>query len=517
MKKKSTITLISAGSYNVENGLRLISAYLKKHGHEVKLIFLGSFDSYTPVFEFFNKDVVGALVDQCERSDLIGFSLMTPDFMKVTDLTLKIKEACDTPIIWGGIHPTVRPEECMKYADMVCIGEGEEAMLDLANSIESGTITDIDNIWFKRNDKIIKNDVRPLEEDMDKYPFQDYDINTHFVLRGDKIERMSEQLLEDTMPKNAELGTQQVEFYINTTRGCPHDCTYCCNNALRKVYRKKGKYLRKRSPENIIEEIESVKSKFGFIKQVLITDDTFFVRSEKEIEEFCTSYKERIGLPLRCYLSPQTINESKFKLMIDAGLHRVSMGIQSYNSDTLKDIYKRSTSKKSISEGVRIINKYKSESSKPQYHIIVDNPWETIQSKKDNLDFALSLPEGSRIGLFPLTLYPGTELYERAKKDGLIDNEVNEIYLKGWTIDDVKKLDYLTYLLYFCKWFKARNRFGKFPIEKLVKILSRREMVFLFDNRVGLAFISIFEKTAKIGARLLRILKRLPDKRLKPT
>lgn len=494
MNKKVKITLISVSEYNVENGLRVISSYLKKHGHEVELIFLGSSATYTPVFKFFDKAVVDALVCHCGDSDLIGFSLMTDYFLKVKDLTLKVKEACDKPIIWGGIHPTVRPEECMQYADMVCIGEGEDAMLELADNLKSGNITNIKNIWFKKLEGIIKNDVRPLEENIDKYPFQDYDINTHYLLRGDRIENMSEQLLEDTMPKSMELGKQQVEYYVNTTRGCPHNCTYCCNSALRKIYYNKGKYLRKRSPENVISEIESVKSKFGFIKQVLITDDTFFVRSEEEIREFCRSYKERIGLPVRCYLSPQTMNESKFKLMVDAGLHRVSMGIQSYNIQTLEGIYKRPTSKEMISESVRIINKYKSASSKPQYHIIVDNPYETRESKKDNIDFVLSLPQGSRIGLFPLTLFPGTELYERAKKDGLIDNEINEIYLKGWTIDYVKNLDYLTYLLYLAKWSKVRSRFKKVPMEKIIRILARKEMVFLLDNGFSLRLIYVFRR-----------------------
>ncbi len=506
--KNVKITLITLSEANIEIGLRIISAYLKDHGYQVDLLFLGSNLGYTPVFELFPQEVADAVIDRCKDSDLIGFSLMTNYFIKVRDLTIKIKKALDIPIIWGGIHPTAKPEECLAYADFVCIGEGEEAMLELSANLKYGDIYNIKNIWLNRNGKIIKNEVRPLEENLDKYPFQDYDISTHYVLKGNKIDNLSEDILEEIMPKHEESGKQTTQYLIHTIRGCPHNCTYCTNSAIRKVYHGKGKYVRPRSYENVIREIESIRSRFSFIKRVLITDDTFFVRTEKEIADFCSAYKKRVNLPMKCYLSPQTMSDTKLKHMIGAGLDYVSLGVQSFNSETLKNIYERPTSKELISEAIRIIDSNSSRLSGVQYHIIVDNPYESKKSKRENLQFILSLPYGTRVSLFPLTLFPGTELYQRAKKDGLIIDEINEIYLKGWTIDHVKRLDYLTYLLYLAKWSKVRRRFKRVPMEKIIWILAREEMVFLFDNDFSLRLIRVFRRMTIKGVGFLRRIKK---------
>jgi radical SAM superfamily enzyme YgiQ (UPF0313 family) len=114
------VTLISP-YYNVTaNGLRLISSYLKQHGHEVNLIFLNVPNS--KLGSKLTESVVSDILNLCESSDLIGLSLMTNHFVLAKELTLEIKKRLRAPIIWGGIHPTVQPDECLQYADMVCLG-----------------------------------------------------------------------------------------------------------------------------------------------------------------------------------------------------------------------------------------------------------------------------------------------------------------------------------------------------------------------------------------------------------
>jgi radical SAM superfamily enzyme YgiQ (UPF0313 family) len=493
------VTLISIYGSILANGLRIISSYLKKHGHEVDMIFLNITD-FKPSGTF-SQEVLDGLIYLCKSSDLIGFSLMTYHFIKVKELTIKLKDQLEIPVIWGGVHPTVKPEECLKYADMICIGEGEEAMLELVNKLKSGNITSVKNIWLKKNRKIIRNEIRDLEENLDKYPFQDYDIRTHYILKGNKIVKMTEPLLTNAMPKNAEMGKPDVGYHLNTTRNCPHNCTYCCNNAYRKIYHKKGKFVRKRSPENVVREIELVKNKFEFIKQVAITDDTFFIRNMEDIKEFSHYYKERINLPLRCNVSPHTLTEEKLNFLIDAGLFRVSMGVQSYCIQTLKNVYKRPTPKNVIWECVQLIDKYKSKLPRPVYHIIVDNPYETKKSMKETIEFAASLPQGARIMLFPLVFYPGTELYERAMKDGIIKDEIKDIYLKDWNLYDIKKRDYLTYILYF--WAGLRKKgYNKYPlVTRIIKFMSRDAMIVLFDNKFSLSLL-------KAALKIMRLVNR---------
>lgn len=498
MKPKNTIhiTLISPYHNITANGLRIISAYLKQQGHDVDLVFL-KIPNNVRHSEVLHEQAMLDLINLCQSSDLIGFSLMTNHFLLVKNLTQRIKAQLEIPIIWGGIHPTVKPEECLEYADIVCIGEGEEAILELADKLASqDDITAIQNLWFKRDNSLIKNEVRNLEDNLDKYPFQDYDITTQYILKGTRIVKMTEQLLEEAMPKNTELGHAEVEYFIITTRNCPHNCTYCCNNAYRKIYQGKGKFVRKRSPENIIKELETIKNTFGFIKQVLITDDTFFIRTQEEMETFCTAYRQRIQLPLRCYASPLTLTEEKLQLMLEAGLYRISMGIQSYSEETLFNIYKRPTPQRMILDKIHIIDKYKAHIPRPAYHIIVDNPYETQQAKKETLQFVASLPPGTRIGLFPLVFYPGTELYENGLKDGILQEQVSDIYQKFWTADDVKNVDYITHILYLYRdlhTFTLKYNL-KLPIQKIMQILSRDEFIFVGNNRVVLALIALFKK-----------------------
>ncbi|MHC4216438.1 MAG: cobalamin-dependent protein, partial [Planctomycetota bacterium] len=127
------ITLISPYATISAFGLRSISACLKGEGHDVKLIFLPK-KSATG----YEEETLNELTPLVQGSHLIGISLMTNYFDNVIQLTQKLKQIGDTPIIWGGIHATIRPEECLNMADMVCLGEGEESILELTRKMQKG-------------------------------------------------------------------------------------------------------------------------------------------------------------------------------------------------------------------------------------------------------------------------------------------------------------------------------------------------------------------------------------------
>jgi radical SAM superfamily enzyme YgiQ (UPF0313 family) len=504
----SNITLISPYDSIVANGIRKISSYLKKNGHHVELVFLPYKTKYSGHFDRRNykKEVAQDLISLCKDSDLIGFTVMTNYFLKVKDLTVKLKKHLNAPIIWGGIHPTMRPEECLKYADIVCVGEGEETMLELAEKLPTGNIKDIKNLWLKDKSRIIKNDIRPLEENLDKYPFMDYDIDTHYILRDNRIVRMTGDLLKESMPFEDEQGEYRALLLIDTVRNCPHNCTFCSNSALKEAFRGKGRFVRKRSVKRVIEEIAEITKKFPFIRHIEIADETFFVRSREEIEEFSRMYKEKINLPLGCSLSPQTLDRSKLKLMVDAGLFRTSIGIQSLDDHTLIDIYKRPVPKEMVSAMVELLDKYKSQIPRPVYHFIVDNPYEPKSSIIKGIKFVVSLPVRTKINLYPLVFYPGTELYNRAKKDGLIKNEIKEVYLKSWTLESNLNLDYLTCLFYIAVWVKLSKFLDKI-MKKSVMFLTKEKTIRLLDNKITVFFLVLFLNTFVFSINVLRKLR----------
>ena len=111
-------------------GLRTLSACLKKEGHDVRLVFLPM-----PFTERYEKSILQEIVDISEGAGLIGISLMTNFYDNAIQVTNFIKERLDVHVIWGGIHPTIRPEECLNFVDTVCLGEGEGALLELGKKL----------------------------------------------------------------------------------------------------------------------------------------------------------------------------------------------------------------------------------------------------------------------------------------------------------------------------------------------------------------------------------------------
>jgi len=262
------ITLISLYPDITSLGIRVISAYLKQHGHKTQLIFLPDPYGDDIVYEKqrYENHILEEVISLCRQSDLIGITLMTNFFNGAIQLTNKLKKELSTPIIWGGVHPTIKPDECLKYADIVCIGEGEDATLELVNKMSRGedylhTI----NLWFNTGNKVIKNPLSPLPRDLDIYPFPDYSMDDHHIMINDQIVPISHTVTElflkgGTVSKY--LG--KTGYQTMTSRGCPHSCAYCINHTIKEMYGGKGK-LRWRSVNNVIEELMWVKREMSYV------------------------------------------------------------------------------------------------------------------------------------------------------------------------------------------------------------------------------------------------------------
>lgn len=411
------IVLISPYTDIQTFGVRTLSACLKKEGHETRLLFLPS---------HFAKRYEGAALNQltefCNGAGLIGISLMTNFFDNVVQITQRLKrDLPDIPVLWGGVHPTIRPEECLDYTDMICVGEGEEMMPELARRIKNGQdYTGIKGLWFKKGNNVIKNGASSLIQNLDVIPFPDYDYTTHYILYGNHVVQMNEMLM-----KKYTSGL----YMTMPTRGCPFSCAYCCNNTFNKVYAGQQR-VRKRIIDNIIAELREAKKNLPFIKCIKFDDDAFFIYSEEEMAEFSQKYKKNVGLPLMVTgATPITITEKKMSLLVDAGLQAIRVGIQT-GCERTKKLYKRYDSNEQVEKAVQIINRFRNYMRPPQYDIILDNPWEKEDDLIETLMFLVKLPVPYVLSLFSLTFYPGTELYEKAKNEGIIKDDLNDVYRK---------------------------------------------------------------------------------------
>jgi radical SAM superfamily enzyme YgiQ (UPF0313 family) len=459
-------------------GVRCIASTLKQAKHDTKIIFLPPTLEAPRNFRVGNlyryqDSLLSNIAEICSQADLVGISFMTFFFDRAVQLTRTLQQKLNIPIVWGGIHPTVRPEEALDYADMVCVGEGESAMRELAERLDKGTnYFDTQNIWLKRNGEIIRNPLRPLIQNLENIPFPDYDLEDHYVGEEDRVFPLDQGRLKRYLSDGfiSRLGTH-YHYKTMVSRGCPHRCTFCCVSALKTLYSGE-KFIRRRSIDHTIAELEAIREKLPFINAICFFDDSFFIAPLREIKEFAEVYKTKIGLPFAAQGSPTTITEEKMKYLVEAGLKYIEMGIQTGSEKTRK-MYNRIESQEQVQKAVRLINKYKDKLLPPDYHFILDNPWETKEDILATLQTIIDLPRPYTISPASLIFLPGTEIYRRAEQDRLIKNEKAEVYRKSFpAIPDT----YLKFLIYL-------GSFYRFP-KIILKVLSHRVLITLLERKV---------------------------------
>ena len=143
--------------------------------------------------------------------------------------------------------------------------------------------------------------------------------------------------------------------------------------------------------------------------------------------------------------TPSTLSKTKLLVLVEAGLIEMRMGIQTL-AETSKKLYKRPHSNNAIMEAVKTINKHK-DKVKVRYDFILESPWDTEDNTIETLRFLAQMPSPYNLNLFSLVFFPGTDLYTRAKKDGLIKNDIEDIYRKHYGDESLKR-SYLTNLFY---------------------------------------------------------------------
>lgn len=471
------ITLISPYPDITSFGLRTISAYLKQNGHQTRMIFIPDplGDNLLYGVRRYEDRVLDEVVSLCKGSGLIGITLMTNFFDGAVQVTERIKQELKTPVIWGGVHPTIRPEESLEHADLVCVGDGEDALLELVVKMAARQdYSSTANIWMTADGRIIKNSVRPLKSNLDEYPLPDYSLEDQHVLFDGRVRPLTEELTRQFL----ERGTvshylRKTGYQTMTGRGCPHKCTYCINDAIKTIYGSDAN-LRWRSTDHVMKELLWVKKHMPYVGFIWISDDAFFARTVKALEEFCREYKEKIGLPFSCLASPLTVTEEKMAMLVDAGLIYVQMGIQTGSVKVQELFNRKNMSNEKVMQAVRIINRHKKKMFPPSYDFILDVPYETEQDVIESLKLIAQFPKPFQLQPFALVLYPGTKLHEMAMRDGMVRDERKEVYAKSYTM---REPNYLNLLMTLAKGGKFPSAALKFLVSSpLVEILNSRAM-----------------------------------------
>lgn len=474
-KNSMSNTIVLLTFYDLDSfAAHTLHAVLKNNNIDVQTIFFKSLN-INGTADVPTRQELDILIKLIKDLDpiLIGISFRSTFFKLAAKITAEIKATSDALVVWGGIHPTIRPQQCIEHADIVCIGEGENAIVELARKlIDHESIDNIQNLWINKNDQVVKNDLRPLIQDLDSLPFPDFSIANKFFVEGGIVDPLQPP-------------TQRTDYSIMTSRGCPFRCTYCYNNVGQKIYEGKGKYVRRRSVGSVIKELVLAKEAFHNLRYVSFLDD-IFTFDLNWIREFHSQYKQLIDLPFYCHIHPRFCDEEMVTLLKDAGCAGMTMGLQTGSEESRHNFFERYETNEQIIKSAQILARHKVATA---YDLIMDNPLETDKHRRETFELLLKLPKPYRLSIHSLTHFPETKLTKLLLEKGIIcANDVEDQKEKSYErwvpeldLDRDKdnlfwdNLYYLTqkhYLpKYFLVWLSHRKLLKTYP--KLLTILLR--------------------------------------------
>jgi len=477
-------------SEDISLGVASLSAYLKKEKHRVFLTFdphqfNKSYAENKSLAHFFSRE--SEILHKVKEisPDLICFSVYTANYQWALILAEKIKKITDAPIVFGGVHPTLAPEEVIKQkaVDIVCVGEGEKPIAELLENLKKGKKEHhIANLWFKDKGKIIKNEVRPLL-DLNKLPLPDRDL-------------FLGQLPDSYFRSPA----------IMTSKGCPFSCTFCSNNSLRKIYQGKGIYVRKRTVGNVMVELLTLKEKYR--PHYFIFMDDLFTVDPSWLEEFLPLYRKKINLPFSCFSHFNFLDLKTARLLKKAGCNLVLFGLQSGSPLLRRKILKRPETNEDVLRVAGICREV-------GLNFSIDHIFNLPSDSKETVFESLNLYNKVRpniINCYGLMFFPGTEIVDIAVGKGILKKDsykkINEgkeaVYasLVGKaTADDYRRFALLTTLIpllpqkvvaFVLNKEKRVNFFSDLPISLIIPIklilYLKVNLGFIFSSVIGNEF-----------------------------
>ncbi|MBL7204925.1 MAG: B12-binding domain-containing radical SAM protein [Desulfobacteraceae bacterium] len=377
-------------------GISYIATSLKNAGHKVRLVVFGnqrrSFDKLRTELDW-------------HKPGLVCLTAVSSKYHFVRNLARIIRRRCPNAyILIGGPHATLNPESVIgeNCFDAICIGEGEEAVVLLALRLANGKDPSaINNLWVKSGKRIQKNPQNPFLVNLDALPHID--------------RAMWDEWIEDKTLHGPS---------VLVGRGCPNRCTYCSNHALAK--KGKGKWVRVRSPEDIVNELETVVKHYPGLSSVYLEVEDLSTNLEyaltlcSRLETFNANRDKPIGFGANLCVRKRTIvDERLFRSMKRAGFNYINVGLESGSERIRNEVLRRPRySNDDFIQFCDLAIKYGIEVN---VYVLIGLPEETRVDLKATVD---CLKRSNHSNLMPSIFYPypGTDLYQKIKEQGLIKN-----------------------------------------------------------------------------------------------
>lgn len=459
------------GSYS--EGLASISSIVKLAGHEVELFHMTS-----PT----ERGAFRRRIVECQP-DVVGFATRSSNFDDVVGYASWAREVLPgVPLVAGGYHATVEPTETLLKGgfDFVLVGEADFSFLELCESIMGRRdYGEVSGLVYLKEGGVRENPVTSFCEDLDMLPFPDLDLFD--------VSRL-ESFAMRTLP-------------AILSRGCPYDCTYCCNSSFRLRNGSPKRYLRFRSPENSIEYLKRMLRKapdagyVNFMDNILPLKRNWFYR-------FAELYVRYIGLPYSCNARADLFTEEIADAMKDSGCYRVHFGVESGDPRIREAVLNRFMGDDRIARAFELCHK---KGIATLAYNMVGLPGETLEKVWTTVELNARL-RPSRVLVPTFYPYPGTAAHELAAAMGHIAGNVE----KGTAILDqpeFRKEQVVFASMYFRPFVRALRITAFMPA--MLKAPLTGTLKWLFCNRVKpyTAFIGFANVTARVRAGVLKVAK----------
>ena len=441
-------------------GPQLLSAVLKRAGHECDLLILAC-------------ERKGALVERLRRlrPHIAAFSISSFGFSWSLEAARAAKSEVNAVTVFGGPHPTFAPRFALDPAvDLACRGEGEGAMLDLANAIDAGgDARSIPNLMFRGDGELRLNHLRPLIEELDGVPFADRSL--HFAYKA----------LRELPYKRFLVG-----------RGCPYACTYCFNKAARTMYAGCGRYVRHRSAENIVAEILEVRSRYG-IGTVGFADDCF-TTNKAWLLGFLELYRQEVGLPFTCLTRANEVDDEVAEALGRSRCRFASFGVEVGNERLRNAILDRRMSNEQIATAAGLLHK---NGVKFLTYNMFAVPGETADDGLETI--RLNAQIGTDLcGTSIFQPLVGTDSYEYCLREGYLDESYSVEDYDRITLGSplakmpdrvfLERLQKLAFLgVHFPRLIPLVARLARLPLDPLYALLFKISLALRFKVRFQLS------------------------------
>lgn len=475
-----------AGQESIQFGISYISSVLKQNKHTTELVVIDRKHGRR------NHKLLTRTIHQFSP-DLICFTSVHSEFDFILTIAKYIKTRFpNIPLLGGGVHITLNPsEKLLDVFNCICIGEGEYPVLEYITHLEKGIpATNVENLWIKDNGIVHRNPVRHFIKDLDALPFPDRSMWQKWILEP------------------------QTRITILLGRGCPYNCTYCCNHRLRKIAG--GTYVRLRNPLNIVQEIEKLYEEFPSIGEYFLEVETIGCDMNwlndlcEELFHFNQSKAGKLQFSTNLRISPLMDYDSIFHSLKRANFESVIIGLESGNERVRKEFLNRAYSNENILQAVQSARKH---GIKVGLFNMVGIPTETAADFADTVKMnQLIEPDWHSTSIF--FPYQGTKLYDLTAELGLMPQKLNTnserqkavLNLPGFPRKMIQKsfdtFHYQVYkahknkklsklIIYYIMQFAGHNFFANAKL-KLIAVLYRLR---LFNIARKLRLFGVFQKT----------------------